>query len=49
MPKAGELWDCKKALFLLYIEANSVSLGASISEYLPPNSRWASETVINRA
>ena len=38
-PKAGELGDCKKALFLLYIEANSISMGADISQYLPPDSR----------
>ena len=38
--KAGELGDCKKALFLLYIGANSISMGADISRYLPPDSRW---------
>ena len=46
-PKAGELEDCKKALFLLYIGANSISMGANITQYLAPDSRWVSETLIN--
>lgn len=39
--KAGVLEGKKKALFLLYIEANSVSLGADSTQYLMPESTSA--------
>lgn len=36
---AGGVGDAKKALFLLYLEANSISLGADIAQYVIPEPR----------
>ena len=40
---AGSLGGVKKALFLLYIEANSISLGADSTQYNMPGTRCAPE------
>ncbi len=33
--------DGKKSLFLLYLEANSISLGADITQFVAPDARYA--------
>ncbi|CAL5221646.1 g3873 [Coccomyxa viridis] len=35
----GDVGDGKKALFLLYVEANSISLGADLTQYVAPDAR----------
>lgn len=43
---AGDVGDGKKALFLLYVEANSISLGADLTQYVAPDARYALETML---